>query len=332
MDTIRCARPDEYQAIMRLLAEAYGCARDAFPRHNPMVWREDTIDYAHILLIAEKDRIVSLVRVFPMELVLGPARVRVGGIGGVATAPAWRGKGCMEQLMRRALEVMRAEAFPISILWGDRHRYQLFGYEEAGQKVSFNLRPRGLDKVGILPLPGEVYSGQADVRALMAAAYDRQPFRKVRSPRDVESVYQREGLRVYFHRKGDTFGYLVLSGDQGPAVVEFGGGIESVLGLARQVMEQNKLPGLTLVAPEGIPVPPLLLRAASGWNLAHACMAAILDLPRTLEAFRPQCEALPPGFDLPALASCSATEQVHRLFGSLGKSPFHLFVMPLDQI
>ena len=65
--------------------------------------------------------------IFPLTGVVGDAEIRIGGIGGVATLPEFRGKGYMSNLMECSIQKMTEDKYSISILWGDRQRYANFG-------------------------------------------------------------------------------------------------------------------------------------------------------------------------------------------------------------
>ncbi|NQS89615.1 GNAT family N-acetyltransferase [Patescibacteria group bacterium] len=73
---------------------------------------------------------MTLVGIFPLTGVVGDAEIRIGGIGGVATLPEFRGKGYMSNLMECSIQKMTEDKYSISILWGDRQRYTNFGKED----------------------------------------------------------------------------------------------------------------------------------------------------------------------------------------------------------
>ena len=112
MEKILCAEPKDYGEIQRFLEDAYGHSYNFFPNTYPAVWRKETTDYHHIYLIREEKMIVSLVRLFPLDLTLGPISIKVAGIGGVATSPSVRGKGYMNQLMEHAIAKMKLSCPP----------------------------------------------------------------------------------------------------------------------------------------------------------------------------------------------------------------------------
>lgn len=60
---------------------------------------------AHIIL-QENDKLTSYIRVFIREVVWDGQRVKVGGIGSVATDPDFRGQGRATLLLQRAMSVL----------------------------------------------------------------------------------------------------------------------------------------------------------------------------------------------------------------------------------
>lgn len=131
-ELIRTVRPEEREDFLRFLERCYGHARGFFEYAQPDRSQPHE-DPTRTLLVIEKDgRIVSHVGIFEMDVVVGPARLKCGGIGAVATLPEERGHGYMSRLMQEAVRLMRQWSWPLSVLWGDRQRYSSFGYESAG--------------------------------------------------------------------------------------------------------------------------------------------------------------------------------------------------------
>ena len=332
MKNILNAKPEDYENIQRFLEDAYGHSYRAFSNTYPTVWRKETTDYKHIYFIREERKIVSLVRLFPLDLALGPVSIKAAGIGGVATSPSVRGKGYMNQLMEHAIARMKEEGFPISILGGDRHRYQTFGYENAGKTLNLAITQRGLRKAGVKPVFPQRYSGEEGILAKVIAAYEKNRYRKARTKEEYVLLYQKPGLLLFSAGEDGGFGYLALSGEfGGKGCVEFGGSALTVLGIAGYVMERFGLSSLNLFFPEKSVIPEPILQAASEWNIASSVMLKIVDLKKTVSLFAPQSEKgkIP---DIAFLKALPETEQAAALFGTFPESPFNIFLWPLDLI
>ena len=332
MKKILGAEPKDYEEIQRFLEDAYGHSYNAFPDRYPMVWQKETTDYRHIYLIREEERIVSLVRLFPLNLILGPVSIKTAGIGGVATSPSVRGKGYMNQLIEHAIARMKEEDFPVSILGGNRHRYQTFGYENAGKTINLTVNRRGLHKTGVKPVFPQRYSGEKNTLVKIIDAYEKNHYRKVRTKEEHALLYQKPGLLLFSAGEEKKFGYLALSGEFGRnGCVEFGGCAPTILGIAAYLMERFSLSSLNFSFPEKSVIPETVLQAASGWNITSSVMLKIVDLKKTVSLFAPQSEKgkIP---NIASLKTLPETEQVSALFGVFSESPFNIFIWPLDLI
>ena len=332
MKKILSAEPKDYEEIQRFLEDAYGHSYNAFSDRYPTVWRKETTNYRHIYLIREEGKIVSLVRLFPLNLILGPVSIKAAGIGGVATSPSVRSKGYMNQLMEHAISRMKEEGFPVSILWGDRHRYRTFGYENAGRTINLTVNRRGLHKTGVKPVFPKRYSGEKDLLVKITAAYEKNNYRRARTKEECAFLYQKTGLLVFCDGSGDDFGYLALSGEFGSnGCVEFNGSAPTVLGIADYLMDRFSLSSLNFFFPEKSAIPAPILQAASNWTIHSSGMVKIIDLEKTVSLFTPQSEKekIP---NIAFLKSLTETEQVSALFGTFSESPFNIFIWPLDLI
>jgi len=332
LEKILSAEPKDYEEIQRFLEDAYGHSYNYFPNAYPTVWRKETTDYRHTYLIREEKKIVSLVRLFPLDLILGPISVKAAGIGGVASSPSARGKGYMNQLMKYAAARMKEEGFPISVLGGDRHRYQAFGYENAGKTLNLTITQRGFRKAGLKSIIPERYQGEKDLLTKIITSYENHPYRKVRTKEEYVSLYQKPGLLLFCADNGCDFGYLVLSDKSGRnSCVEFGGNSVTILGIAGYAMERFGLSSLNFFFPEKSIIPEPILQAASEWNITSSTMLKIVDLENTVSLFTAQSEKgkIP---DIYSLKTLTETEQVSALFGTFPGSPFNIFLWPLDHI
>ena len=238
----------------------------------------------------------------------------------------------MNQLMEHAIARMKEEGFPISVLGGDRHRYQTFGYENAGKTLNLTITQRGLRKAGVKPIFPQRYSGQENLLVKIIAAYEKNHYRKIRAKEEYALLYQKPGLLLFAAGEDKNFGYLALSGEFGRnGCVEFGGCALTIMEIAGYAMERFRFPSLTFFFPEKSVIPEPILQTASEWNITSSTMLKIVDLEKTVSLFTAQSGKgkIPDNASLKALTE---TEQVSTLFGTLSKSPFNIFIWPLDHI
>ncbi|HOJ41069.1 MAG TPA: GNAT family N-acetyltransferase, partial [bacterium] len=289
------AKPQEYQQIQRFLEDAYGHSRNFFPLLYPQVWREENTDYAHTLLVREDNQIVSLVRIFPMKLVLAEVLLPVAGIGGVSTLPRARGRGYMSSLMNEAIKVMDRENFPLSVLWGDRHRYRHFGYENGGQLLEVQIGPRGLQQTAGPQLPVHRYQGEPYLLERMFKLYQKNPFRKERSLKEMQHLLERTGLNTYYVEDGQELTYACFAGERGGQdVVEYGGKPLPLLTIFQHHHARFGYSSFVLRYPGPEFVPREILEAASSWWFKAAGMLKVVNLRKMLEAYRPALEKVFP--------------------------------------
>ncbi len=281
------AETNDYQAIQRFLEDAYGHSWNFFPLFYPSVWRKETTDFRHILLVREKGQILSLVRIFPLKLILGKVTLPVAGIGGVATSPRDRGRGYMTALMNQAVQIMHQEGFPLSILWGDRHRYCHFGYENAGTVLEVQIGARGLQKISTPELPVHRYLGEKKVLARIYSLYQENPFRKERTLEEMSRLQERSGLLTYYVEQEKQLAYISFSGERtANAVFEFGGRAHLLVTILKYYQARFGVPTFVLSYPGVESVPEEILQVASCWWFKTAGMLRIVDLKKLLQCYR----------------------------------------------
>lgn len=85
---------------------------------------------------------VSWLHLFDFQMRLGAATVRMGGIGGVATAPEHRRRGYASRVMDDANRLMLAEGFDVALLFGIEDFYYRYGYVPCTPEVRTTVRTR----------------------------------------------------------------------------------------------------------------------------------------------------------------------------------------------
>jgi len=142
---IEWADQDDYQELKDMLLT---CFRVHYPEHLPFevilpdLYQPDE-RISQNLILRYNQRIVSCVGLFAIPLSIHGKAVEIGGIGGVATLPDYRGCGYMQQLLDETAAVAYQRGYPFSYLSGDRRRYQPWGYEVIPVTRQLRLSPRG---------------------------------------------------------------------------------------------------------------------------------------------------------------------------------------------
>ncbi|MBI4518699.1 MAG: GNAT family N-acetyltransferase [Deltaproteobacteria bacterium] len=138
--TLRTISSPERGAVLDLLDQ--WISRDFFGRyfaHDP-AFRDDLCFVA-----ADGERLVSTLQVFTKDIRVNGATLRVGGVGNVFTAPAYREQRVASGLLTRAIAAMEEKKFDLSLLFAVRinfysrlgwcsHR-RLFNFIDPGQPL-----------------------------------------------------------------------------------------------------------------------------------------------------------------------------------------------------
>lgn len=206
---IRAVQSDELDAMVALMCEAFGLpfgpARELF-LHDPY------FDIQRKRVLLASGRIVSCLTLTDSRLRVGGAVVGVGGVAGLATAPALRRRGYATRLLLGSLATLRAYGYGLTgLLPFRRAYYRRLGWEMA----STQLRA---------VLPAERLAAFAEARYVRAALpSDRAALRTlheeltrgrtgacVRDDRRWTYVLNHSRSAVVFQRGGALEGYALF--------------------------------------------------------------------------------------------------------------------------
>jgi len=294
-EIVRTVRLEERDTFERFLERCYGCSWGAFRRWGPDVFRDDEEAMQWHLALELDGRIVSHVAGYPREVVVGPARAMMAGVGNVATHPDHRGQGFMSRLMEESVRRWRERGWTLSALWGDRQRYINFGWETCGFRYTVTVTRRSLERNGIEAAEiEEVNPADPQVAARVGALHATLPYRIERPHLALQ--LRREGVRVFLGPDG----YLLSRGNYGDTPVTevvsssgrepelIAGALNRTFANAAQV-EMGAGEGDRLAR---------VVRAMSGWHTNTQGMLRILNWPGLLRDLRPfltqRAAGLPP--------------------------------------
>ena len=291
-EKIRLLKKKEYQKTMRFLESAYGHSRNHFALAYPTCWREENFSPENISVITEGNRMVSLIRLFPMNLIVGEKRIKTGGIGSVATDPEVRGKGYMAKLLNYNIKKMKEEGYALSILGGDRYRYGNFGWENGGRQINLNISGRSLSKAGIKPATDvKRYQGENEILEKIISCHEKEELRVERTKKDYHLHYQKMHTNLYWAQVEGNFGYIALSGESSASqVIEWGGDERIISSIAAYLLARFNSSSMTFPVPVSKNFPKILFELSSGWSLTTVNSVKIINLKKTLEGFLPQIE------------------------------------------
>ena len=285
MEKIREARIDEFDELLAFLAKAYGYAEvDWFATHYGNIYQRDLQHIKNSLIIKDKDRIVSHVGLFPLDVLAGKGVFKVVGIGGVATDPAYRGQGLMGKLLKYAIDRMQKEEYAFSVLWGDRQRYGNFGWELGGRRLLFTVTSRSLASYGIKEGDIRQYDGKEKDLEKIITFHERERLKVKRSKKTYQFLMKKAGTQVWLSKDA----YMVLStGVKFKKAIETGGNPSGVLSLALTLIKEKGLEGIRISRPyEESGINREILNGSVRWWVESLCSIKIINFPKTLEGFQ----------------------------------------------
>lgn len=195
---VRAMKPDELPLVGHGLADSFARTpdadewlRDAWaprfarrPGYSPLLHRVGLLD----------GELVCHVRIEPLTLRYGGARIRVAGLAGVYTLAAYRGRGYAAAVMRDALTHAIELGADLALLNGGvRGYYNRFGFSPVFPDYQVEF---AADELATLPAPLALREPRPNDIPLLAALFERH-----------------WGWRVTAIRSAETWVWRVLHGD-----------------------------------------------------------------------------------------------------------------------
>jgi predicted acetyltransferase len=134
---IGTVRKDEFNEALKLQGKVFSLPADYF---RTLADKDPLFDYENVFVARSDGRIVSHVQVFPKVMRIAGAKVWMAGIGGVATDPAYRGRGLASDLLKMAVGSMARRGMETSILFTGIHDfYRRLGWETVSGINSYKI-------------------------------------------------------------------------------------------------------------------------------------------------------------------------------------------------
>ncbi len=169
----------------------------------------------------EDGALFTSVGVTPYTVRFAGRQVLMGGVGGVATLPAYRRKGGVRACMQAALQDMFEEGFLFSALYPFSSAYYTqFGYEKGAPRLLWTL-PLAKLKPSSAPgkvrqlLPGSDLAPLTCVYERFFAGFNLSSVsRKYRPDLDIAKLFNKQSyIFVYENTAGDPRGFMITSRD-----------------------------------------------------------------------------------------------------------------------
>lgn len=304
MTLYEIARPGDEEEILDFANLVFS---QAYRPHDfrallPKVYaKKEFADY-HVVA-RQNGRICALVGVWPMTFrVMEGIDLKLGYVGTVSVHSYHRGEGHMQKLMPMAIERSRQAGIDLMSLGGQRQRYRYFGFEQGGQRLSFDVTATNMrhdfPHVDTSRYTFSKLSEEDSTMDKARALYARECLTGQRDGAAfAEALTSWEGKAIAIKQDGEFVGYFYTVGD---SISEW---LLTDLALLGPVLKAYlKCSGLEQVR---ISVPghePERIRALDAFaercSLSNAGMHCVLNWPRVLSAlmtFKKERFGLNPG-------------------------------------
>lgn len=258
----------------------------------------------HVRIVLSAGELIGALRVNMETIRIGEARLRMGGLGFVTTAPHRRGSGVARALMLHTLRYLEEQRCHVAMLFGIPNFYQRFGF--AATLAEYAIQA---PVVTSLEAPCADYRTRpgkpGDIRAIQRihAANDADTTCSiVRSAAHISNQWDRwKSVQVVTNNQGKVLGYFVCRQEEEEIAVEETGTVDlgtcaAVLRACAKVGADACLPRLRFRLPPPHPMAHYLLLHKSLHEMRimrdSGGMMAIVNLEETLESMIPEWESL----------------------------------------
>ena len=141
------ALPEDYEDVIDLGNYVFSQADEPhdYVRFLPKLYKQEYFMDSIHYLAKEGGKVRAVVGAYPLEMEFSGGPVLPGrGIGMVSVHPNSRSRGFMKTLMHMALDEMKKDGMVFSCLSGRRHRYEYYGFTQAGGNYIFTVRDHSL--------------------------------------------------------------------------------------------------------------------------------------------------------------------------------------------
>jgi predicted acetyltransferase len=290
---IRRITAEDYEAHRHIASLAF--ARGKTPEFTPEVY--DQPDRTRIG-VYENGRLQATLGIVDFQYIFGESRRPCGGIAGVASDPAMRGRGFAGTLVKRSLELMREKGQYLSSLWPfDFRFYRAFGWEWTGETRRFTVPLDLVPSTRETDFVEGVYENAVEVVSPIyerfAEQYNGMVLRsRKRWEQHLAPVDGRRRAVYAYRREGEIEGYVTIRyGDKeedlhaDDLIALTRRACEGLLGVARRhAMTASKL---HFAAPMNHIFPSILTHWDVETKLQPAAMGRVVDVQAALEAQRP---------------------------------------------
>jgi len=208
---------NDFEEVLDLIDLVFNSFK--FETMLPAQYKEKNFMSGTNYIVKENGKIVASVGAYPVDYNVCGDNLRASGITAVAVHSRNRLNGYMKKLMEMALADMRDDNVDLSFLYGERQRYEYFGYTPCGVRLEYycnkhNIQHYFKDKLNANIMLKEADKKDTELFDEINKIYSSKRVYVVR-PRerfiDIMSTWENKTLAVY---NDDRFiGYISTSKD-----------------------------------------------------------------------------------------------------------------------
>ncbi len=182
-----------YDELLTLLNGVFsrkdGTEKD-FARDYPQMRARDNEHMQKYFGAFEDGKLVACIGVYPYETVVNGEKLLFATTGNIATHWEHEGKGYMGKLIDRAMQELDELGVAVARLGGLRSRYNRYGFEACGQKISFAFTPKNrINKLGRISTDIQFFPIEKENASAMQSAVEFYNKNAIAVTRSVQNAY-----------------------------------------------------------------------------------------------------------------------------------------------
>lgn len=266
-------------------------------------WQYPAFRTEHTRIATRKGEVLSALRLTTDTIRIGEARLKMGGLGWVATSPRHRKRGICRRLIEDTMAYMREHSYHVSMLFGIPNFYHRFGYVTT------------LADYTVLMDTNEALSFENPFQEFLAKPGEVTVIQRLHNANDANAVCSLVRTAAHIHNKWGRWNeWRLLKDEQGKTaaylyvepqhdclyVLESGvaemGVCAAVVRQAGRIAQEHELPRIRFCQPPAHPVARFLAQFPSihetRYDRHGGGMMAFISISETLESMIPEWESL----------------------------------------
>ncbi len=176
-----------------------------FPTMYPALYRRTDESMYNTINLREDGIIKASLLCHPRTLSISGQELKINGIGSVATHPRERRRGFMTSIMNYCIEDMKSQGVHLSVLGGNRARYNHYGYEIGGNRYRIELSKRAFGNA-----KPDYDASEYEFVTVFAKDFELiDGIHRIYSDKNVHYIYDKEEFYLRMARENTDLPYAV---------------------------------------------------------------------------------------------------------------------------